>query len=103
LEVWLSIPSKYREVKRAVISALRSGRFQHEARAGVNVKNLLATGQITAQFVESLIARSDGTQYSSSPHHNAASIDVHIIVSGGWYVKFYFVGDPETVFISVHQ
>ncbi|MFT4063220.1 hypothetical protein [Paraburkholderia sp.] len=90
-------------MKRAVISALRSGKFQHETRAGINVKNLLATGQITARFVEALIARSDGTQYSSSPHHRVPSIDVHIIVSGSWYVKFYFVGDPETVFISVHQ
>jgi len=46
---------------------------------------------------------SDGTQYSSSPHHNAPSIDVHVIVCGGWYIKFYFVGNPETMFISVHQ
>ncbi|NML32116.1 hypothetical protein [Paraburkholderia antibiotica] len=99
----MSIPNKYKQVKHAVISALRSGQFQHEARSGIDVKNLLATGQISAQFVESLIARSDGTQYSSSPHHSAPAVDVHIIVSGGWYVKFYFVGDPETVFISVHQ
>lgn len=99
----MSIPSKYRQVKRAVISALRAGKFQHETRTGINVKNLLATGHITAQFVEALIARNDGTQYSSSPYHSVPSIDVHIIVSGGWYVKFYFVGDPETVFISVHQ
>ncbi|MBK3820678.1 hypothetical protein G3A41_20675 [Paraburkholderia aspalathi] len=99
----MSIPSKYRQVKRAVISALRSGKFEHEARSAINVKNLLSTGQVTAQFVEDLITKSDGTQYSSSPHHNAPAIDVHIIESGGWYVKFYFVGNPETVFISVHQ
>ena len=99
----MSIPSKYRQVKRAVIAALRSGKFQHETRTGIDVKNRLATGHVTAQFVEALIARSDGTQYSSSPHHGAPSIDVHVIVSGGWYVKFYFVGNPETMFISVHQ
>jgi hypothetical protein len=103
MEVRLSIPSHYRLVKRAVISALRSGRFQHEARASIAVKNLLSTGEVTAQFVESVITRSDGTQYSSSPHHYAPSVDVHIIECGGWYVKFYFLGDPETVFISVHQ
>ncbi|CAE6853787.1 hypothetical protein SAMN05192563_100628 [Paraburkholderia aspalathi] len=101
--MWLSIPSKYRQAKRAAISALRSGKFEHEARSAINVKNLLSTGQVTAQFVEDLITKSDGTQYSSSPHHNAPAIDVHIIESGGWYVKFYFVGNPETVFISVHQ
>lgn len=99
----MSIPSKYKQVKRAVIAALRSGMFQHEARSGINVKNLLATGEVTAHFVEGLIVKSDGTQYSSSPHHSVASIDVHIIDSGGWYVKFYFVGNPDTVFISVHQ
>jgi hypothetical protein len=99
----LSIPSKYKQVRRAVIAALRSGRFQHETRSGINVKNLLATGQVTAEFVEVLVARSDGTQYSASPHHSVASVDVHVIESGGWYVKFYFVSDPDTVFISVHQ
>jgi len=99
----LSIGSQFKAVKRAVIAALRSGRFQHEARAGINVKNLLSTGQVTAQFVEGLIARSNGTQYRASPHHSVPAIDVHIIESGGWYVKFYFVGDPDTVFISVHQ
>ena len=99
----MSIPSQYKAVKRAVISALRSGKFQHEARSGINVKNLLSTGRVTAQFVEMLITRSDGTQYRSSPHHCVPAVDVHIIESGGWYVKFYFVGDPETVFISVHQ
>jgi hypothetical protein len=86
-----------------VIAALRSGRFLHEARSAVEVKNLLAMGQVSAQFVEGIIAKSDGTQYRSSPHHSVPSIDVHIIESGGWYVKFYFVDDPDTVFISVHQ
>ncbi|WGS49843.1 hypothetical protein LFL96_19180 [Paraburkholderia sp. D15] len=63
---------------------------------------LLSTGQVSAQFVEKLITRSNGAQYKSSPHHRVPSVDVHIIESGGWYVKFYFVGNPETVFISVH-
>lgn len=99
----MSISGKYKQVKRTVIAALRSGQFQHEARSGINVKNLLATGQVSAEFVQGLVARSNGTQYSSSPHHSVASIDVHVIESGGWYVKFYFLNDPDTVFISVHQ
>ncbi|MFL9889519.1 hypothetical protein [Paraburkholderia sp. RL17-381-BIF-C] len=99
----MSVSNKYKQVKRAVIAALQSGRFQHEGRSDINVKNLLATGQVTAEFVEVLVARSNGTQYSASPHHRVDSIDVHVIATGGWYVKFYFVSDPDTVFISVHQ
>lgn len=99
----LTGPVNYRLVKRAVIAALRSGRFQHESRHDVNVKNLLAMGAVTPEFVERLIVNSDGSQHTSSPHHKVASVDVHVIASGDWYVKFYFVGDPDTMFISVHQ
>lgn len=60
-------------------------------------------GKVTPEFVEWLIVNSDGTQHKSSPHHKVTSVDVHVIASGDWYVKFYFVGDPDTVFISVHQ
>jgi hypothetical protein len=99
----LTIPVTYKLVKRAVISALRSGRFQHEARRHIDVKNLLATGNVTPEFVEGLIVKSDGSEHTTSPHHCLASVDVHVIASGGWYVKFYFVGHPDTMFISVHQ
>lgn len=99
----MTVPVKYCEVKRAVIASLGSGRFQHEARRNVDVKNLLAMGDVTPQFVERVIVESDETQHTSSPHHRFASIDVHVIASGGWYVKFYFLGDPDTMFISVHQ
>jgi hypothetical protein len=40
------------------------------------------------------------------PHRHITSgpsIHVHVIASDGWYVKFYFIGDPDTLFISVHQ
>lgn len=99
----LTIPVKYCEVKQAVVAALRSGRFRHESRRNVDVKNLLTMGEVTPQLVERVIVKSDDTEYVSSPHHRFASIDVHVIASGGWYVKFYFVGDPDTMFISVHQ
>lgn len=99
----MTVPVKYCEVKRAVVAALRSGRFQHESRRNVDVKNLLAMGDVTPQFVERVIVESDETQHKSSPHHRCASVDVHVIASGGWYVKFYFLGDPDTMFISVHQ
>lgn len=99
----MTIPISYRLVKRAVISALRSGRFQHEARRNINVKNLLATGDVSPEFVERVILNSSGAEHLTSPHHCLDSVDVHVIASGGWYVKFYFVGNPDTMFISVHQ
>jgi hypothetical protein len=60
-------------------------------------------GEVTAQFVEGLIVRSDGTEHTSSPHYSAASVDVHVIASRGRYVKFCFVGDPDTMFVSARQ
>jgi hypothetical protein len=101
--VLLTVPVRYSEVKRAVIAALRSGKFQHASRQDVGVKNLLAMGYVSPEFVERVIVKSDGTEHTSSPHHVLAAVDVHVIASGGWYVKFYFVGDPDTMFISVHQ
>lgn len=98
----MTIAVKYCEVRQTVIAALQSGRFQHESRRNIDVKNLLAMGEVTPEFVERVIVESDETQHASSPHHRVASIDVHVIASGGWYVKFYFVGDPDTLFISVH-
>jgi hypothetical protein len=89
-------------VKRAVIAALESGDYQHEARGEIEVKNLLATGAISATDVIGIIKRSTGTDYQCSPLHHNSTLDCHLIKSGGWYVKFYFV-DPTTIFISVHQ
>jgi hypothetical protein len=103
LEVPLAVSIKYSEVKLAVIAALRAGRFQHESRHDIEVKNLLAMGSVSPLFVERIIVKSDGTQHTSSPHHEIDAVDVHVIVSGGWYVKFYFIGDSDTMFISVHQ
>jgi hypothetical protein len=50
-----------------------------------------------------LAVNSDRTEHASSPHHKWAAIHVHVIASGAWYVKFHFIGDPDTLFISVHQ
>ena len=95
-------PQGFKAVKRAVIQALQDGDYQHEARASVDVKNLLATGEVSASEVIDVIKRSNGTNYERSPLHKSANIDCHLIKAGGWYVKFYFV-DPTTIFISVHQ
>lgn len=92
----------FRQVKAAVIKALKAGTYQYESRGDIATKNLLAIGAIAAEELAAIIARCNGTQHSSSPHHRDARIEVHVIKTDGWYVKFYFI-DPDTMFISVHQ
>lgn len=92
----------FREAKAALINALRSGDFQHEVRDSIEVKNLLAVGQISAEDVIDIVARCKGTDYSCSKHHMLKSIDVHVIVKNGWYIKYYII-HPDVWFISVHR
>jgi hypothetical protein len=92
----------YKAVRSRVIRDLLEGNFQHEARTNIDVKNKLLTGEITAIAVAELVKRSNGSEHSCSPHHFDSSIEVHVIATGGWYIKFYFL-DPHTMFISVHQ
>lgn len=93
---------RFNEIKRTVITALRAGTFQHEARRDINVKNLLATGQVGAKFVEQLLSNCTNSHLVTTPHDCDSSISVHVVRKDGWYIKFYFL-NPDTMFISVHQ
>lgn len=95
-------PTGFVAVKRAVLEALRNGNYQHEARGAIDVKNLLATGEVSAEQVVEVIRRCNGTHHECTPHHRMPKVACHVIRAQGWYVKFYFL-DPATVFISVHQ
>lgn len=97
-----SIVLGFTAAKRKLLAALESGDYQHEVRDAVDVKNVLATGQVTAAALAAIVKRSNGLEHSTSPHHGDASITVHVLKTGGWYIKFYFF-DPSTFFISVHQ
>lgn len=88
--------------KRKLLAALASGDFQHEVRDAIDVKNVLATGQISVAELVVIVRRANGLEHSTSPHHGDASITVHVLKTGGWYIKFYFL-NPSTFFISVHQ
>ncbi|WP_323830544.1 hypothetical protein [Pseudomonas sichuanensis] len=92
----------FKAVRRAVIAALEAGDYLHASRGDIEVKNLLATGAVTAAQVIDVILACNGTHYRSSPHHTVASVEVHLIRWHGWYIKFYFL-EPDTWFISVHQ
>ncbi|MGB3275393.1 MAG: hypothetical protein WBA82_04320 [Castellaniella sp.] len=99
----MEMPKGFKAVKQTVIEALQAGAFRHETRSQMDLKNLLQCGAVKAVEVRALIQRAIGTEYTCAPHHYIAEIDVHIIKTQGWYIKFYFVGDPDTVFISIHR
>ncbi|MBJ6727176.1 hypothetical protein [Geomesophilobacter sediminis] len=95
----------FTEVKARILNCLRSGEYDHEARGKIEVKNLLACGQVTEEDVIRLVSRTNGGQYVVSPHHADQTVMVHVFrpIHHGvtWYIKFYFI-EPGAVFISVH-
>jgi len=91
----------FKDAKRQVIAALLAGAYQHEARDDIDVKNLLATNAVAAEDIIAVLKQSRGQDHESSAHHQVPSIEVHVVRSAGWYIKFYFL-EPDTWFISVH-
>lgn len=96
----------FKDVKQKAINCLNYGAYDHEVRVDIDIKNLFSIGLVDKDYVIALISRTSGDQYECSPHHQDASIDVHVCrpFKDGcrWYVKFYFI-DPDIIFISVHQ
>lgn len=97
---------RFKDAKAQVLACLKKGAVSHQERADIDVKNLLATGRVSLNDVATVIGRSRGNQYSSSPHHVVDDVNVHIIKTKHgdehWYIKWYFV-EPNSVFISVHH
>ncbi|MBL1140681.1 MAG: hypothetical protein HND53_01475 [Proteobacteria bacterium] len=95
----------FTDAKRQVINCLNKGQYSHEARGNIDIKNLLATGDVTPEDVATILGRSRGNEYSCSPHDYDSSVDVHIVKTThqgiNWYIKWYFI-EPDVVFISVH-
>ena len=101
----MNIPRGFKAVKQAVIAALQQNRYTWEERGNsIDTKNLLATGAVSSATVAAMLMRCKGSEHQTSPHHVINSVEVHVIKTQGWYIKFYFLdADPDTVFISVHQ
>jgi len=95
----------FRDVRSLLVDALESGRYQHEFRADMESKNLLAVGEVTPEFVVRLLLRCPGKSYRASPYHFDQRILCHEFRSEldgeRWYVKAYFLS-ADAVFISVH-
>ncbi len=96
----------FRDVKAQLLACMKDGAVSHVQRSSIDVKNLLATGQVTLDEVSEVIRAARGNHYRCSPHHVVDGIDVHIITinRGGtsWYIKWYFL-EPQSIFISVHH
>lgn len=96
----------FKAAKAQVLECLKNGQVLHEQRNNIDVKNLLAVGDICTADVAKIILKAQGTDYSSSPHDMDGTIEVHIIKkrisNQNWYIKWYFI-EPNSVFISVHR
>lgn len=96
----------FKNAKRQLIECLNLGNIVHEQRANIDIKNVLATGQIAVEQVAEIISQTRGNEHSKSPHHIDSRIDVHVIKTSfqgeNWYIKWYFI-EPNSVFISVHH
>ncbi|MGC5702829.1 hypothetical protein J4P02_21730 [Pseudomonas sp. NFXW11] len=92
----------FRRVRRQLINALQTGNYLHATRGSIDIKNLLATGEISARQLIEIVLACRGGDHSCSPHHSVPQIAVHVLKRAGWYIKFYFI-EPETWFISVHR
>ncbi|WP_256667540.1 hypothetical protein [Pseudomonas sp. Fl5BN2] len=92
----------FKQAKRDLISALQTGNYLHAARGSIEIKNLLATGEVSARQLIEVIGTCKGTNHSCSAHHSVPGIAVHVLKQAGWYIKFYFI-EPDTWFISVHR
>ena len=105
-------PRSYREVKEAILNALETGNYRHEARAGsAYEKKLLQVGEVTETFVADAIRVTPARSATRSDHHFLAGVHVWTItptlddgsgVVRGWYIKFYCLAENNVWFISVH-
>jgi hypothetical protein len=102
-------PMGFSSAKRALLTALEAGNFQHEAREVLSEKNLLAVGDISVGEVIGIVRRTRGQDYSVSPHHWDPDVEVHVfratVEETRWFVKAYSLeGTGGTaVFISIHR
>ncbi|MFT4927083.1 MAG: hypothetical protein ACI8WB_003189, partial [Phenylobacterium sp.] len=102
----LTVSMGFNQIKRKAIKCLEEGAYIHEARQDIDVKNLFQCEQLSEETVIELIKKTSGNDYETRPHHQVASVDVHILKpfkdGQKWYIKFYFI-DPNVIFISVHE
>ena len=92
----------FKAIKHQIIGCLNNGNISHDERKDIDIKNLLATGDMVPQEIIEILKKSRGNEHQSSPHHYDLSITVHVVKTSEWYIKWYF-SDPNSIFISVHK
>ncbi|NOQ35070.1 MAG: hypothetical protein GQ569_04155 [Methylococcaceae bacterium] len=96
----------FKQIKHQLIQCLEQGYVIHEQRGDIDIKNLLAIGEISTNELIEIIKQTRGNEYENSPHHYDSNITVHILKTNcakeGWYIKWYF-NEPDSVFISIHH
>ena len=101
----------FRQIRAAVLKALETGNYQHEARSGkINEKNLLQVGMVTDGCVADAIKACPARNTTRSTHHYLPDVDIWTLkttividgISQFWYIKFFCLAKDQVWFISVH-
>jgi hypothetical protein len=69
--------------KRKVLKTLADGTYLHETRGNIDVKNLLLTGEITPNYLATIISRCTGAHHEATLHHQVRGLYVHILKRDG--------------------
>lgn len=96
----------FKAIRYKAIDCLKAGRIQAEERSDISTKNLLKTGEMSADDVITLLKVTKGDQYRNEPHKDDKNTMVRFFEpyssESYWHIKLYFL-DPDCWFISVHK
>lgn len=97
----------FTEIRKTLITCLKTGSYDHEIREDMEDKNLLFSGKVTVEEVIDMALICRGGDHEERNHDDTKKkVKVHILAPKekykGWYIKFYYL-DPHTIFISVHK
>lgn len=96
--------NKWADAKRAMLEALREGRYVHELRRDMR-RNELATGAVDVASVVRAVEATRGQDAQSSPLHGNLAVLAWTLqptcAGRKWYIKGYFTG-PLLHLQSVH-
>ncbi len=81
----------FKKAKFLLIQALESGNFDHEVRNDIDDKNLLSSGDVSADEVLDVVKRCNGSHHTMSPHHFIEDVEVHIFRRDGVIFPFFRV------------
>lgn len=95
------------DARAGLVEALRAQNFGFWARGDAHRKNWLEYGHVSAEEVQAMLLRCNGTQHRESPHDYDPTRQVHEFFpewrGQRWYVKAFHDDDVrQWTFMSVH-